>query len=332
MTDWTGEGESTKVVIVGAGPCGLAAGIAMRRADLPAILFERSCVVSGIVGYPTYMTFFSTAERLAIGGVPFVVATEKPTRRDALAYYRSVTKHFQLDVRQYERVERIDQIEEGFVVHTVKRSGAARHTRADAIVIATGYFGSPNRLGVPGEDLPHVSHRYREGHEAFARRAVVVGGGNSAVDCALDLYRSGAMVTMVHFADGLDKNIKPWVLPDISARISEGNIAARWESRVTAIEPEHVVLDTPRGRECVAAEHVYLMIGYMPETGLLTQLGAPIDSVTGIPVHDPATMETAIPNVFIAGVLASGYDANKTFIENGRFHGELIARRLLQKT
>ena len=253
-----------------------------------------------------------------------------PTRRDALAYYRTVTKHFELDVRQYERVERIDRVDEGFVVHTVKRSGAARHTTARAVVIATGYFGSPNRLGVPGEELPHVSHRYREGHEAFGRRALVVGGGNSAVDVALDLHRSGAAVTMVHFADGLDKNIKPWVLPDISARINEGSIAARWESRVTAIEPEHVVLETPRGRECVVADHVYLMIGYMPETALLSQLGAPIDPVSGIPTHDPATMETAIPNVFIAGVLASGYDANKTFIENGRFHGDLIARRLLQ--
>jgi thioredoxin reductase (NADPH) len=326
VSDW----DSTKVVIVGAGPCGLAAGIAMRRSDIPAVLVERSCVVSGIVGYPTYMTFFSTAERLSIGGVPFVVATEKPTRRDALAYYRAVTRHFELDVRQYERVERIERLDDGFVVHSVRRSGAARRTSAEAVVIATGYFGSPNRLGVPGEELPHVTHRYREGHEAFGRRAVVVGGGNSAVDVALDLFHAGASVTMVHFAEGLDANIKPWVLPDISARIAEGSIAARWSSRVTAIEAEHVVLDTPRGRECVAADHVYLMIGYMPETTLLKGLNVPIDAQTGVPVHDPTTMETAIPNVFIAGVLASGYDANKTFIENGRFHGDLIAQRLLR--
>jgi thioredoxin reductase (NADPH) len=317
-------------VIVGAGPCGLAAGIAMRRTDIPAVLIERSCVVSGIVGYPTYMTFFSTAERLSIGGVPFVVASEKPTRRDALAYYRAVTRHFDLDVRQYERVERIERTNDGFVVHSVKRSGVARRTAAEAVVVATGYFGSPNRLGVTGEDLPHVTHRYREGHEAFGRRAVVVGGGNSAVDVALDLYHAGASVTIVHFAEGLDSNIKPWVLPDISARIAEGSIAARWSSRVSAIEPEYVVLESPRGRECVEADHIYLMIGYMPETTLLRELDVPIDPATGIPVHDPTTMETAIPNVFIAGVLASGYDANRTFIENGRFHGDLIAQRLLR--
>jgi thioredoxin reductase (NADPH) len=173
-----------------------------------------------------------------------------------------------------------------------------------------------------------VSHRYREGHEAFERRAVVVGGGNSAVDAALDLHRASAHVTIVHFGEGLDRNIKPWVLPEISSRIADGSIGARWQSRVVAIEPEQVMIETPDGRECVQAEHVYLMIGYMPETRLLEQLGAPIDAVTGIPTHDPATMETAIPNVFIAGVLASGFDANKTFIENGRFHGTLIANRL----
>jgi thioredoxin reductase (NADPH) len=173
-----------------------------------------------------------------------------------------------------------------------------------------------------------VSHRYREGHEAFERRAVVVGGGNSAVDAALDLHRASAHVTIVHFGEGLDRNIKPWVLPEISSRIADGSIGARWQSRVVAIEPEQVMIETPDGRECVKAEHVYLMIGSMPETRLLEQLGAPIDAVTGIPTHDPATMETAIPNVFIAGVLASGFDANKTFIENGRFHGTLIANRL----
>ena len=179
-----------------------------------------------------------------------------------------------------------------------------------------------------GEDLPHVTHLYKEGHEAFRRNAVVVGGGNSAVDAALDLYRSGARVTLVHFLPTLDRNIKPWVLPDITNRIAEGSIAARWESRVCAIEPEAVVLQTLAGEERVPADHVYPMLGYMPNSQLLIDLGVPIDPVTGVPAHDPATMETAVPGVFIAGVLASGYDANKTFIENGRHHGELIARRL----
>ena len=320
---------STDVAIVGAGPCGLAAAIAMKRAGLSAVVFDRSCVVSGIYGYPTFMTFFSTAEKLAIGGVPFVVATEKPTRRDALAYYRMIVKHFDLTIRQYENVETVQRCGDRFVLQTRQRSGEVRETDAGAVVIATGYFGHPNRLSVPGEDLPHVTHLFKEGHEAFRQDVVVVGGGNSAVDAALELYRADARVTIVHFLPGLDPNIKPWVLPDITNRIVEGSIKARWESRVRAIEPDEVVLDTPAGVERVRAEHVYLMLGYMPNAGLLEELDVPIDPITGIPAHDPATMETAVPGVFIAGVLASGFDANKTFIENGRFHGDLIARRLV---
>jgi thioredoxin reductase (NADPH) len=217
-----------------------------------------------------------------------------------------------------------------FRVHTVTRAGDRRITHAGAVVIATGYFGHPNRLGVPGEDLPHVTHLFKEGHEAFEQPAVVVGGGNSAVDAALDLYRSGARVTLVHFLPTLDRNIKPWVLPDITNRIAEGSIHARFESRVRAIEPHAVVVETPAGEERVPAEHVYLMLGYQPNAELLVALGVPLDPQTGVPAHDPATMETSVPGVFMAGVLASGYDANKTFIENGRHHGDLIAERLVR--
>lgn len=319
---------STDVAIVGAGPCGLAAAVAMKKAGLDALVFDRSCVVSGITLYPTYMTFFSTAERLSIGDIPFVVSTEKPTRRDALAYYRAIVTYYDLAIRQYEPVEAIERDGEGFVVRSVTTAGEAQATRAGAVVIATGYFGHPNRLDVPGEDLPHVSHLYKEGHYAFRRDVVVVGGGNSAVDAALDLYHAGARVTIVHFGPQLDRNIKPWVLPDITNRIAEGSIQARWESRVCAIEPHAVVLNTPGGVERVPADHVLLMIGYMPNAELLYQLEVEIDPATGIPAHDPATMETSIPGVFIAGVLASGYDANKTFIENGRHHGDLIAGKL----
>jgi thioredoxin reductase (NADPH) len=318
----------TDVVIVGAGPCGLAAAIAIERAGWRAMVIEASCVVSSIAAYPTYLTFFSTAERIEIGGMPFVVATEKPTRRDALAYYREVVERHGLMVRQYERVEHIAREGEEFVVHSRPRGGNAQTTRARAVVIATGYFDSPNYLGVPGEDLPHVTHRYREGHEAFMRDAIVVGGKNSAAEAALDLYRSGARVTMVYHGEGLSPSVKPWVAPDLQNRITEGHIATRWRSRVVAIEPSAVVLDTPHGAERVAADHVYLLTGYTPEHELLRAAGASIDPETGIPTHDPATMETDVPGVFIAGVISAGNDANKVFIENGRGHGELIARRL----
>ena len=318
----------TDVVIVGAGPCGLAAAIAIERAGWRSLVIEASCVVSSIAGYPTYLTFFSTAERIEIGGMPFVVATEKPTRRDALAYYREVVERQGLMVRQYERVERIEIDGPGFVVHSRPRGREARRTTARAVVVATGYFDSPNYLGVPGEDLPHVTHRYREGHEAFMRDAIVVGGKNSAAEAALDLYRSGARVTMVYHGESLSPSVKPWVAPDLLNRITEGHIATRWRSKVVVIEPSIVVLETPHGRERLPADHVYLLTGYTPEHQLLHGVGATIEGESGIPVHDPATMETDVPGVFIAGVISAGNDANKVFIENGRGHGELIARRL----
>jgi thioredoxin reductase (NADPH) len=210
------------------------------------------------------------------------------------------------------------------------------------VLIATGYFGTPSLLGVPGEELPHVTHYFTEGHFAFQQNAVVVGGGNSAVDAALDLYRAGARVTIVHFGPELDPNIKPWVLPDIANRIKDGSIGARWNSRVAAIDPEHVTVRTgasgdpaldPAGarEEALPADHVFLATGFLPNTGLLESLGVPLDPETGVPEHDPATMETSVPGVFIAGVIASGYNANRIFIENGRDHGDLIARRLTTK-
>jgi thioredoxin reductase (NADPH) len=320
--------SDTDVVIVGAGPCGLAAAIAIERAGWHALVIEASCVVSSIAGYPTYLTFFSTAERIEIGGMPFVVATEKPTRRDALAYYREVVERNGLAIRQYERVDRIESDGERFAVYSRLRGGGARTTTARAVVVATGYFDSPNFLGVPGEGLPHVTHRYREGHEAFMRDAIVVGGKNSAAEAALDLYRSGARVTMVYHGEGLSPSVKPWVAPDLQNRITEGHIGTRWRSRIVTIEPSEVVLDTPHGAERLPADHVYLLTGYTPEHELLHQVGATIHPGTGIPVHDPATMETDVPGVFIAGVISAGNDANKVFIENGRGHGELIARRL----
>ena len=312
------------VAVVGAGPCGLAVAIAVQARGLTCELFDRESVVSSIAAYPTYITFFSTAEKIAIGGIPFSIAAEKPTRRDAMAYYRGVVTHFGLRVRQYEPVTAVERGRDEFVVHSETAVDGQRTTRASAVVIATGYFGTPNRLGVPGEDLPHVTHYYCEGHYAFDRDAVVVGGGNSGVETALDLYRCGARVAVVHFGPTFDRNIKPWVKPDFDGRVSEGGIAMRWNARVKAIEPGRVHLATLEGDATLSAEHVYLMTGFTPAPGLLAGLGARVDPATGVPAHDPATMETNVPGVFVAGVLVSGFDANRIFIENGRDHGELI--------
>jgi thioredoxin reductase (NADPH) len=321
--------DEVDIVIVGAGPCGLAAAISAQKAGLKVLVFDSEVVVSTIAAYPTYVRFFSTAEKLAIGGLPFVIATEKPSRRDALAYYRAAVLHFAIPVRQRERVTAIQGRSGQFVITSRVQSGEERLTRAGTVVIATGYFGSPNRLGVPGEELPHVSHVYREGHEAFLQDAVVVGGGNSAAEAALDLWRSGARVTLVHFGPTFDKKIKPWVLPDFSNRVKEGYISAKWESRIMAIGPAEVVLNTARGEERLKADRVYVMTGFAPSLTLLRETGVPIDPATGIPAHDSETLETSVPGVFIAGVLVAGFDANKVFIENGRYHGDRIVARLL---
>jgi thioredoxin reductase (NADPH) len=321
--------RSVDLLIVGGGPCGLAAAISAQRAGLQALVLESAVVVNTIAHYPTYVKFFSTAEKLSLGEVPFVVAAEKPSRRDALAYYRSIVKHFAIPVRQYERVTSIERAGSDFLVHSRTRAGEEHHTPARAVVVATGYFGSPNRLDVPGEELPHVSHVYREGHEAFDQDVVVVGGGNSAAEAALDLWRSGARVTLVHFGQTFDKKIKPWVLPDFLNREKEGSIAARWNSRVTAIEAGSVRIRTDSGDESLPATFVYVMTGFAPNMDLLRAVGVPIDPGTGIPQHDPETLETSVPGVFIAGVVVAGYDANKVFIENGRYHGDRIVARLL---
>jgi thioredoxin reductase (NADPH) len=324
--------ERLPAIIVGGGPCGLAAAIAMQRAGIENIILERSCLVSGIVSYPIDMTFFSTAEKIAIGDIPFVVSTAKPTRRDALSYYRGVAQHYGVRIRQYETVERISrQADSRWEVQSRTRGGETQITQASAVVMATGYFGRPNRLGVPGEDLPHVSFRFSEGHQAWDQDVVVVGGANSAVDAALELHRAGARVTMVHFAAGLDTNVKPWVRPDIDAKIRDGAITAHFNARVVAIAPDRVTISVNDSLAIVPAQHVFTMLGYMPETSLLESVKAPIDQATGIPTHDATTMETPLAGLFIAGVLASGFDANKTFIENGRFHGDLIAARILSQ-
>src|ERR1051325_7579703 len=324
--------QELDLLIVGGGPCGLAAAISALRAGLNVEVLEEKAIVASIAQYPTYATFFSTAEKLSLGDVPFVVATEKPTRRDALAYYRMIVRHFRIPVRQYEKVIKIAGGAGDFRVQTASTTGAVTRRRAKSVVVATGYFGSPNLLGVPGEDLPHGTHVYHEGHEAFDQDVVVVGGGNSAAEAALDLWRAGARVTLTHFGPTFDKRIKPWVLPDFENRVKEGWIAARWNARVTRIDQDAVTVLIDGATTKLPASRVYLMTGFAPNVQLLRDMGVPIDEQTGIPQHDPTTLETAIPGVFIAGVVVAGFDANKVFIENGRFHGDKIVARLVGST
>jgi thioredoxin reductase (NADPH) len=322
------------LAVVGAGPCGLAVGVAAKRAHLGCSLFDRGPVVASLMRYPLYMTFFSSPDKLEIG-VPFITAGDKPTRREALAYYRRVAEHFELDVRQYHDVVRVQRAGAGAFELVARHLGMAEPetVRCGHVVYATGYFESPNLLGVPGEDLPHVSHYFVEPHPFWQQRVVVVGGGNSAVEAALELTRVGARVTIVHMLGEFDRGVKPWVLPDIVNRVKEGRVAARWCSRVVAITPSHVrVRRDPDGdSELLPADFVLALTGYRADLTLLRSIGVAVDETSGVPRHDPATMETNVPGVYIAGVLASGFDANKIFIENGREHGGRICDHIKSK-
>ena len=325
--------ESVDLLVIGAGPCGLAVGVAAKGAGLSCVLLDRRTIVSTIERYPLGMTFFSTPERVEIGGVPFIASHEKPTRKDGLLYYRRVAEHFELDIRPGEEVVDVARQAEGVFQVDVRRPHDAKTYRANDVVFATGYYDNPNFLGIPGEDLPHVNHYFTEGHPYWRRRVVVIGAGNSSVDAALECWRAGAIVTLVHFGEGFDRTVKPWVLPDIANRVKEGSIGARWRSRVRAITPTEVEIatDGTGAVECLPTDAVLAMTGYHADTTMLGRLGVPVDSASGIPAHDVATMATPIPGCYLAGVIASGNDANRLFIENARGHGELIVTDILRK-
>jgi thioredoxin reductase (NADPH) len=324
----TEQGGVMDVAVIGAGPCGIAVGVAARDAGLSCTLFDKGAVTESVYRYPTYTTFFSGAEKLEIGGVPFTTAGDKPTRREALRYFRRVVGFFELDVKQYEEVVSVEGQEGDFLLTTRRLSGQERQWRARAVVISTGYFDTPRRLAdVPGAELPKVVYYFREPFPYWGQDVLVIGAGNSAADAALTTWREGGRVTMVHLFAELDKGIKPWVRPDIENRIQEGAIPALWEHRVTAIRWNEVDVEDLRTGETrtLPNDWVLAMTGYVPDPGLLRDLRVEIDPQTGVPAHDRATMRTNVPGVYIAGVVAAGYDANKIFIENGKLHGPLIA-------
>src|SRR5215210_8190917 len=255
--------EETALLVVGAGPCGLAVGIAAKQAGLSCVLLDRRTIVSTIERYPLAMTFFSTPERIEIGDIPFIASHEKPTRQDGLIYYRRVAEHYGLDVRPGEDVVDVRREPSGGFILEVARRHDRKTYHAHAVVFATGYYDNPNFLRIPGENLPHVAHYFLEGHIYWHQRVIVIGAGNSSVDAALECWRAGATVTLVHFGEGFDRTVKAWVLPDIVNRVKEGSIAVRWHSRVRAIQPTHVEIASDRSGEVemIPADAVLAMTG-----------------------------------------------------------------------
>ncbi len=323
------------VIIVGAGPAGMATAIAAKQRHLDYLVLEKGALVNSIYHFPTHMVFFTTPELLEIGGHPFVSPFEKPTRLEALRYYRRVAEVEQLRIDLNVSVCGVRRDEAGTFlvdVDTESPPGKRAVRRARAVVMAIGYYDHPNLVGVPGENLPNVSHYYHEAHPFFRKRVVVVGGANSAAEAALELYRAGAQVTLVHRRPTFNRGMKYWVLPDIQNRIREGSIAGRLDTRIVEIHPRHVVLEHAGALEELPADHVFLLTGYRTDANLLRGSGVELDPCTWMPAHDPETFETNVPNLFLAGGVISGTNEVPIFIENGRFHGEkaieVIAERL----
>jgi len=323
--------EQFDVLVIGAGPTGMACAIEAQRAGYSAISVDKGCLCNSLYHYPVNMTFFTTSELLEIGNLPFACARPKPTRMEALEYYRKVAEHYGLDIRQYHTVRSLEGSDGAFRVHCEAPHGAADFL-ARKLVVATGFYDLPNRLGVPGEELPKVTHYYREAHPYYNSDVVVVGAKNSAAIAALELWRHGARVTLVHRGPGVDVKVKYWIKPDLENRIRNKEIAACFQSSVREITPDSILLETPLGERRLPNDFVLAMTGYHPDFAFLRSLGVELSPAPDSkPVVNEKTLESNVAGVYLAGVVVAGRNTGEIFIENGRHHGSQIAEDLRRK-
>ncbi len=316
------------MICIGAGPTGLATAIEAKRAGVRPLVIDKACLCNSIYHYPVNMVFFTTPELLEIGDLPLVCAAEKPTRGEALKYYRRAAEHYGLELRLYERVMRVEGQNGDFTVATKTEKGIEAKYHAKTIAVATGYYDLPNLLGVAGENLPHVSHYYTEPHAFWNQDVVVIGGKNSAAEAALDLYRSGARVTLVHRNKDLGATVKYWVRPDIENRIKAGQVKALFETRVKEITAEEVVVENGAGEKRLPARQVFALTGYHPDYAFIESLGVQLDPESRKPNLNPKTLESNVPGIHLAGVVTGGRHTGEIFIENGRLHGKQIIEGL----
>jgi thioredoxin reductase (NADPH) len=331
MDDRTSPSGMFDVLVIGAGPTGMACAIEAQRIGLRSVLVDKGCLCNSIFHYPSHMTFFTTPELLEIGDIPFPSVNQKPSRNEALEYYRKVAEHYQLDVRQYQNVDSVSGSDGDFRVHVTDKFGRKLTHHARKLVVATGYYDLPNYLGIRGENLPKVHHYYDDPHPYYGLDVLVVGGKNSAAIAALDLWRHGARVTLVHRGPSMHRHVKYWILPDIENRIKNGEIAAYFLSTVEHIEEDSVVLKTPKGEVILKNDFVFALTGYHPDFDFLTALGIRLASKHRCPECDPQSLESNVPGIYLAGVIIAGERTNEIFIENGRFHGRQIAAHLKEK-
>jgi thioredoxin reductase (NADPH) len=323
--------EISDLLVIGAGPTGLACAIEAQKAGFRVVLVDKGCVCNSLFHYPSHMTFFTTPELLEIGDIPFPSPNPKPTRNEALQYYRLVAAYYKLDVRQYHRVRRVTGADGAFTVLMEDRFGRPGLLTARKLAIATGYYDLPNYLGVPGEKLSKVMHYYVDPHPYYGMDVLVIGGKNSAAIAALELWRNGARVTLVHRGPEMHRHVKYWIKPDIENRIKNGEIKAHFDTQVVEITPDTVVIDTPEGRETLSNDFVFAMTGYHPDFSFLEALGVQFEGPDRRPVCDSETLESNVPGIYLAGVIVAGSRTNEIFIENGRFHGRQIAAALASK-
>ena len=316
---------------MGAGPTGLACAIEVKRAGYRVKTIEKGCVVNSLYNYPTNLTFFTTPELLEIGNIPMTAVRDKPSRGEALKYYRRVTSYYQLDIHQYEQVNSIIGEDGCFVINSTDCRGTRQCYEAKKVVLATGFYDIPIQMDVPGEDLPKVQHYYREPHPFFDSELAIIGGKNSAALCALECYRAGAHVTLIYHGSELASTIKYWIRPDIDNRIKNGEIQAFLQSRVTRIEEDAIHLDTPQGPVTIPNDFVLAMTGYQPDLKFLASLGILLDGQTRKPRTNPDTLESDRTGIYLAGVIVAGMHTSEIFIENGRFHGITIAADIKTK-
>ena len=336
--------ESFDVLVIGAGPTGMACAIEAQRAGFRSVLVDKGCLCNSLFHYPSHMTFFTTSELLEIGDIPFPSINAKPSRNEALEYYRKVAMFYNLDIRQYQRVEQVSGSDLNFTIRTRDEFGRHRTYTTRKLVVATGYYDLPNLMNIPGEDLPKVHHYYNDPHPYYDLDVVVIGGKNSAAIAALELWRHGARVTVVYRGSAMQPHIKYWILPDIENRIKNGQITAYFNTEVTRIDPDSVTLQTPvpvlarlipgrqdSGTRVIKNDAVFAMTGYLPDFEFLQSLGVRIEGEDRCPACDPGSLESNIPGIYLAGVIVAGDRTNEIFIENGRFHGRQIAADLKVK-
>lgn len=323
--------DSFDVLVIGAGPTGMACAIDAQRAGFRSVLIDKGCLCNSLFHYPSHMTFFTTSELLEIGDIPFPSPNAKPSRNEALEYYRKVAMFYKLDIRQYQRVERVTGHDLDFRVHTRDEFGRETVFAARKLVVATGYYDLPNLMNIPGEDLPKVMHYYVDPHPYYDTDVVVIGGKNSAAIAALELWRHGARVTVVYRGDKMQPHIKYWILPDIENRIKNGEVTAHFRTTVQRIDPDTITLETPSGELILRNDFVFALTGYLPDFTFLESLGIRIEGEYHCPSCDSSSLESNVPGIYLAGVIIAGDRTNEIFIENGRFHGRQIAKDLKLK-